>query len=148
MGNETMRACAGLKIPLLGDLIILMRSRFIVLLPVVLMLAYTPWAYSDPAFVRATTLTGRVVNKGSGAGIPDVTVSLFGPGNVSMDVTSTNKEGHYTIDLDVLEDKELANLEFFFLEVDVQGKFKKRTAIKKRLILKGSVLRFVDIRLP
>ena len=119
-----------------------------VLLPVVLILVYTPWAYSDPAFVRATTLTGRVVNNGSGAGIPDVTVNLFGPDNVSMDVTTTNKDGSYTIDLDVLEDKELANLEAFFLEIDVQGKFKKRTVMKKGLRLKGTTLRFVDIRLP
>lgn len=138
----------GLKKPLFADLIGVMRSRLVVLLPVVFMLVCAPWAHSNPAFVNATELTGRVVRSGSGTGISDASVDLFGPDNVSMDVTSTDKDGRYTIELDVLEDKELANLEAFFLQVEVKGKYKKRIGLGDGLKLNGAVIRFKDIKLP
>ncbi len=125
-----------------------MRNDFIVLLPVVLMLIFSPWAYGNPAYVNATELTGRVVRAGSGNGIADATVHLIGPDNVGMDVTSTSKDGSYTIDLGVLEDKELTNLGAFFLEAAVKGKYKKRIGLGSGLKLDGTVLRFKDITLP
>ncbi len=125
-----------------------MRNVFTALLPVVLMLVFSPWVYGNPAYVNATELTGRVVRTGSGTGIGDATVHLIGPDNVGMDVTSTNKDGSYTIDLGVLEDKELINLGAFFLEAAVKGKFKKRIGLGNGLRLEGTVLRFKDIRLP
>ncbi len=134
--------------PLFSDLISMMRSRFIVLLPVVLMLVYASWVYSNPAYVNATELTGRVVRTGSGTGIADATVHLLGPDNVGMDIASTNKDGSYTIDLGVLEDKELANLGAFSLEAIVNGKYKKRIRLGRGLKLDGTVIRFRDIRLP
>jgi len=125
-----------------------MKKLFIVLLPVGLMLVFPTWVYSNPAYVNAAELTGRVVRTGSGTGIADATVHLLGPDNVGMDITSTNKDGRYTIDLSVLEDKELVNLGAFFLEAEVKGKYKKRIGLGRGLKLDGTVIRFRDIRLP
>lgn len=142
-----IRKNTGFQKPLFGVLIRTMRNCFIFLFSVVLMLG-SPWAYSNPGYQKATELTGRVVRSGSGAGIPNVTVHLLGPDYVGMDVTSTNKEGRYTIDLSVLEDKELANLRTFFLQTEERGHSKKRIKLGNGLKLKGTTIRSRIVRLP
>lgn len=124
-----------------------MGNRLIVFFSIALLLIFSPWVYSNPGYVNATELKGRVVRAGSGAGIPNATVQLFNPNNVGMDVTSTNKEGLYTIDLSVLEDKELANLESFILQAEEKGKSKKRAKLKGTLKLNGTVIWAKDIPL-
>lgn len=149
MEKSTIQERAVIKEPLRSSVLIgNMWNRLIVLLPIVLMLAFPPWANGNPGFVNATELIGRVVRTGSGAGIPDVTVRLLGPGNVGMDVTSTNKDGLYTIDLSVLEDKELVNLKSFFLQAEEKGKSKTRVKLGGGLKLDGSVIWVKDIKLP
>lgn len=144
MEHDTIRASISLKRPLFGIFRAPVRSYLIVLLPVVLLLVCAPWVYGNPGYVNATELTGRVVR----SGIPDVTVNLLGPDNVGMDVTATNRDGLYTIDLGVLEDKELANLAGFSLQVEEKGKSKKRIRLGDGLNLKGTVIWFKDIKLP
>lgn len=125
-----------------------MLRRLAVLIPIVLVPAYSPLAHSNPGYTAAKEITGRVVRSVSGNGILDVSVQLLGPDYVGMDITTTNKDGSYTIDLDVLEEKELANLRSFSIETQVAGKPKKLIKLGDGLKLSGNVLRFKEIRLP
>lgn len=147
MGNFARRKNTGFQKPLFGVLTSAMRNRLIVLFSVVFMLG-SPWAYSNPGYQNATELTGRIVRSGSGDGIPNVTVHLLGPDYVGMDVTSTNKDGRYIIDLSVLEDKELIKLRTFFLQTEEKGKSKRRIRLGNRLKLNGTIIRSRIVKLP
>lgn len=122
-------------------------NRYIVFFSIVLM-SISPLASSNSGYLKAKELTGRVVRSGSGYGIPNVTVQLLGPDYVGMDVTSTNKEGRYTIDLGVLEDSELANLRSFYIQTEENGKPVKRIKLDSGLKLNGTTIRSSVVKLP
>ena len=77
------------------------------------------------ASLAGDTLKGRVVDT-DGLPVAGAQVQLLSPAKTMMDVTVTGKDGKFTLDLGVLEAKEMAKLDKFFLLVTKKGKKVKK----------------------
>lgn len=85
-----------------------------------------PWTGETvAASLRGDTLKGKVTNPG-GNPVSGAQVQLLSPAKTMMDVTTTGKDGKFTLDLGVLEDDEMARLEKFFIVVSKKGKKVKK----------------------
>ena len=84
--------------------------------------ALAPHTIGDAlAALSGDTLQGRVVDD-SGSPVAGAQVQLVSPAKTMMDVTVTGRDGKFTLDLGVLEDKEMARLDKFFIVVNKKGK--------------------------
>jgi len=77
------------------------------------------------ASLSGSTLQGKVIDSG-GSPVAGAQVQLLSPSKTMMDVTVTGKDGKFTLDLGVLEDKEMAKLDKFFIVVNKKGKKVKK----------------------
>ena len=77
-------------------------------------------------------IKGRIIDL-NGTGLSNVQVKLIDSDNTMMDITSSDANGYYSIDLSVLDDEELAKLRGFSLVADDKnGKIaRKRLKDKK-----------------
>ena len=62
-------------------------------------------------------IKGRIIDV-NGTGLSNVQVRLVDSDNTMMDITSSDANGYYSIDLSVLDDEELAKLRGFSLVAD------------------------------
>ena len=86
--------------------------------------------------------------KSNGKGLDAVAVRLLDPDGILMDATKTDAKGFYTIDLSVLEDDELAKIEFFVIEVTNKQGVVSRIKIKDKGTRTSNILKFSDITIP
>jgi hypothetical protein len=77
------------------------------------------------ASLSGDSLKGKVVEPG-GAPVAGAQVQLLSPAKTMMDVTVTGKDGKFTLDLGVLDEKEMARLEKFVIVVNKKGKKVKK----------------------
>lgn len=77
------------------------------------------------AALSGDTLKGKVVDS-SGSPVAGAQVQLLSPAKTMMDVTVTGKDGRFTLDLGVLEAKEMAKLNRFYILVNKKGKKVKK----------------------
>ena len=77
------------------------------------------------ASLSGDSLKGKVVEPG-GAPVAGAQVQLLSPAKTMMDVTVTGKDGKFTLDLGVLDAKEMARLEKFVIVVNKKGKKVKK----------------------
>ena len=77
------------------------------------------------ASLSGDSLKGKVVEPG-GAPVAGAQVQLLSPAKTMMDVTVTGKDGKFTLDLGVLDEKEMASLEKFVIVVNKKGKKVKK----------------------
>ena len=77
------------------------------------------------ASLSGDTLKGKVVDS-SGSPVAGAQVQLLSPAKTMMDVTVTGKDGKFTLDLGVLEAKEMARLTSFYILVNKKGKKVKK----------------------
>ena len=77
-------------------------------------------------------IKGRIIDV-NGTGLSNVRIKLVDSDNTMMDITSSDANGYYSIDLSVLDDEELAKLRGFSLVADDKnGKIaRKRLKDKK-----------------
>ena len=112
----------GNKIPrpaLLGALLILVISSGL-LGPII------PLSTNDAyASLKGDTLKGKVVDS-AGSPVSGAQVQLLSPAKTMMDVTVTGKDGRFTLDLGVLDAKEMKRLEKFYILVSKKGKKTKK----------------------
>ncbi|MGW8248333.1 MAG: carboxypeptidase-like regulatory domain-containing protein [Acidiferrobacterales bacterium] len=73
------------------------------------------------AALSGDTLKGKVIDS-SGSPVAGAQVQLLSPAKTMMDVTVTGKDGKFTLDLGVLEAKEMAQLNKFYILVNKKGK--------------------------
>jgi len=78
------------------------------------------------ASLSGDTLKGKVVDS-EGSPVAGAQVQLLSPKKTMMDVTVTGKDGKFSLDLGVLEAKEMARLEKFYLLVNKKGKKVKKS---------------------
>jgi len=62
-------------------------------------------------------IKGRIIDV-NGTGLSNVQIKLVDSDNTMMDITSSDTNGYYSIDLSVLDDEELAKLRGFSLVAD------------------------------
>lgn len=77
------------------------------------------------ASLSGDTLKGKVIDS-SGSPVAGAQVQLLSPAKTMMDVTTTGKDGKFTLDLGVLEAKEMARLNKFYILVNKKGKKVKK----------------------
>jgi len=77
------------------------------------------------ANLKGDSLKGKVVDI-DGLPVQGAQVQLLSPNNTMMDVTVTSKDGKFSLDLGVLEAKEMARLEKFYILVSKKGKKVKK----------------------
>ena len=70
------------------------------------------------AALSGDTLKGKVVDS-SGSPVAGAQVQLLSPAKTMMDVTVTGKDGRFTLDLGVLEAKEMAKLNRFYILLNI-----------------------------
>jgi len=73
------------------------------------------------ASLSGDSLKGKVIDSG-GAPVAGAQVQLLSPKKTMMDVTVTGKDGKFTLDLGVLDEKEMARLDKFVIVVNKKGK--------------------------
>jgi len=77
------------------------------------------------ASLSGDTLKGKVVDT-DGSPVAGAQVQLLSPAKTMMDVTVTGKDGKFALDLGVLEAKEMARLNKFYILVSKKGKKVKK----------------------
>ena len=88
---------------------------------------------SGMAPVRADNdvIKGRIIDV-NGTGLSNVQVKLVDQENTMMDITSSDKNGYYSIDLSVLDDEELSKLRGFSLIADNKNGKTTRKRLKDK----------------
>lgn len=78
------------------------------------------------ASLSGNSLKGKVVDS-IGTPVAGAQVQLLSPAKTMMDVTVTAKDGSFTLDLGVLDNKEMKKLNTFFIVVSKKGKKVKKS---------------------
>ena len=77
-------------------------------------------------------IKGRIIDV-NGTGLSNVQIKLVDSDNTMMDITSSDTNGYYSIDLSVLDDEELSKLRGFSLVADNKnGKITRRKLKDKK----------------
>jgi len=77
------------------------------------------------ASLSGDSLKGKVIDSG-GAPVAGAQVQLLSPAKTMMDVTVTGKDGKFSLDLGVLDEKEMGRLDKFVIVVSKKGKKVKK----------------------
>lgn len=97
------------------------------------------------ASLSGDTLKGRVIDS-AGTPIAGAQVQLISPAKTMMDVTVTGKDGKFTLDLGVLEAREMKRLPTFFIVVNKKG-MKVRKGLESGASSANGVVSVEDIEL-
>ena len=73
------------------------------------------------ASLSGDSLKGKVIDSG-GTPVAGAQVQLLSPAKTMMDVTVTGKDGKFSLDLGVLDEKEMGRLDKFVIVVSKKGK--------------------------
>lgn len=76
-------------------------------------------------------IKGRIIDV-NGTGLSNIQIKLVDQDNTMMDITSSDKNGYYSIDLSVLDDEELSKLRGFSLVADNKNGKTTRKRLKDK----------------
>ena len=117
------------------------------------MAPYISIAQNDPILVaqrqpQAEKIKGRFITRYGGHGLAGVSVSLYDAQRTLMDVTESDADGYFTLDLDVFDDIKRESIVRSYLEVtDVNGR-KIRIKLSDVILFYARVVKLKDIPLP
>jgi hypothetical protein len=97
------------------------------------------------ASLSGDSLKGKVVDS-IGTPIAGAQVQLLSPAKTMMDVTVSAKDGSFTLDLGVLDAKEMKKLNTFFIVVNKKGK-KVKKSLESGASSANGIVRVEDIEL-
>ena len=114
---------------------------------------YISIAQNDPILVaqrqpRAEKIKGRFIARYGGQGLAGVSVSLYDAQRTLMDVTESDADGYFTLDLDVFDDIKPESIARSYLEVtDVNGR-KTRIKLSDVIVSYSRIIKLKVIPLP
>ena len=114
---------------------------------------YISIAQNDPILVaqrqpRAEKIKGRFITRYGGQGLAGVSVSLYDAQRTLMDVTESDADGYFILDLDVFDDIKRESIARSYLEVtDVNGR-KTRIKLSDVIVSYSRIIKLKVIPLP
>ncbi len=108
---------------------------------------------NDPILVaqrqpQAEEIKGRFIARYGGKGLAGVSVSLYDAQRTLMDVTESDADGFFTLDLGVFDNVERKLIANSYLEViDVKGR-KTRVKLSEVILSYARIIKLKDIPLP
>ncbi|HEB59773.1 MAG TPA: hypothetical protein ENJ01_11155 [Gammaproteobacteria bacterium] len=99
-------------------------------------------------YAGADNMEGRVLSQKTGQPLAGVSVSLVDADSVVMDVTTTDKEGNFNIELDVLDDSGLEAIRLLYLKFERKNGKAYLIPVKKLIKSFTRTVLLQDVSLP